>query len=296
MPADAAQLDRPADWSAAVHRILTGDVRRVLVLGARDAGKSSFCRVLLHQAAETGHDVALLDADPAQKLVGPPACVTLGQGVPLTCTALALVGSFDPLRGWDRLVAGAGRLTEEAAGAALLVANTSGLLARAGRRLKAAKIAAMRPDLLVALGEDPSLDAILADHPGIPALRLGRSPLARRKGEGERRSLRRAAFDAYFAGTPVRTLDLYGLWREGAAAGDALPGPGQVVALADMAWRDQVIGLVLGGAPDGGALLLRAPPTPRPVVGLRWGPLRLEGDPGAAALQPASPDRAERRG
>jgi polynucleotide 5'-hydroxyl-kinase GRC3/NOL9 len=279
-PPGPEQIDIPADWAAAIRRVRDDGLRRVLVLGATDSGKSSFCRALLRQA---GQDGAVLDADPAQKLVGPPACVTLGRGAGPSLAALSFVGTLDPLRGWRRLVGGTARLAAEAAGGDLLVVNTSGLLAGAGQRLKAAKIAAVRPQLLVALGEDPRLDPILADHAAIPALRLGRSPLARRKGEGERRALRRAAFRAWLAPAPAWVLDLQGLWLDGEAEGAALPLPlplpGQVVALADAAGRDCVLGIVLRGAPDGGALVLRAPRPEQRVAGLRWGNLRLEGDP-----------------
>jgi polynucleotide 5'-hydroxyl-kinase GRC3/NOL9 len=162
-----------------------------------------------------------------------------------------------------------------------LVANTGGLLAGAGRRLKAAKIAAVRPDLLVALGESADLEAVLSDHGMVPALRLARSPLARRKGEGERRSLRREAFRGYFAAAPVWALGLRGLRLEGEPGGDeALPGPGRLVALAEAAGRDLALGIVLGddGTTPGGALRLRAPRPVAPVAGLRWGSLLLDGD------------------
>jgi len=274
----------PADWAEAAERIVAGGaVRRVLVLGPGDAGKSTFCRVLLRWAAGGGRRrLALLDADPGQKLVGPPACATLGRGDDLRLSALAFAGALDPLRGWRRLVAGVGRLAAEAADADLLVANTGGLLAGAGRRLKAAKIAAVRPDLLVALGDGPDLEAVLSDHAAIPALRLARAAAARRKGDGQRRGLRRDAFRAYFAAATAWTLDLRELWREGApGGGEAVPGPGGLVALADAAGRDLALGVVLGGggeAPPGGGVRLRAPRPEAPVAGLRWGSARLDED------------------
>jgi polynucleotide 5'-hydroxyl-kinase GRC3/NOL9 len=286
--------DVPLDWATAVRRILDGDLRRVLVLGGTDAGKSSFCRLLLQDAARAGRVVTLLDADLGQKLAGPPACVTLAHDT--EPVALAFVGALDPLRGWRRLLGGTARLAAETAPDVLLVVNTSGLVAGAGRRLKAAKIAAVRPQLLVAIGAHAPVAAILADHIAIPALRLGRSPLARRKGVGERRLLRSAAFDAYFASAPAWALDLESLWRDGEAGGEALPAAGHLVGLADMAGRDLALGLVLDVGPAVPTLLLRAPRPAAPVAGLRWGSLRLGRDPAdaAPAMQPVQPARADR--
>jgi polynucleotide 5'-hydroxyl-kinase GRC3/NOL9 len=246
-----------------------------VLLGASDAGKSSLCHLLLEHLARTGQGVAVLDADPAQKLVGPPACVTLGRRArsgALSLQSLAFVGTLNPLQGWRRLVAGTGRLAVEA-GANLLLVNTSGLLAGAGRRLKAAKIAAVRPDLLVALGTDPPLLDVLADHRAIPTLRLTRALAARRKTEGERRALRRSAFRAYFEGVPVWPLALDGLCVEG----EAPLGPRRLVALADAAGNDLALGIVLGGE-AAGSVLVRAPRPERPVAALRSAALRLDED------------------
>ncbi len=186
-------------------------------------------------------------------------------------------------------MAGTERLAVEAT-AGLLLVNTSGLLRSAGRRLKAAKIAAVGPDLLLALGEDPGLEKVLADHPAIPALRLPRPPLVRRKGEGERRALRRDAFRRYFARAPVWPLAPEGLCLEGESSG-AAPALRQLVALTDATGRDLALGVVLD-RDAAGRLLLRAPPPEARVAGLRWGALRLEegyGEARAVTPRPAPP-------
>ena len=144
--------------------------------------------------------------------VGPPAVCTAGSRRALS---LFFVGTTNPVLGWRRLVEGTRRLAG-GLGAGIVVANTSGLLAGPGRRLKAAKIEALRPDLLVALGEGRDLDAVLSDHPGLPVLRLPPSPEARRKSEGEKRSARREAFRGYFAQGSVRRFDRRRLGLEGA--------------------------------------------------------------------------------
>jgi polynucleotide 5'-hydroxyl-kinase GRC3/NOL9 len=248
-----------------------------MVLGAADAGKSTLCRVILAHAARAGRPMAVLDADPAQKLLGPPACVTLGHGIGGQAAAIAFLGTLNPLQGWQGLIAGVRRLSADAGSDGLLLVNTSGLLAGAGRRLKAAKIAAARPDLLLALGEDPGLEAVLRDHVAIPTLRLPRSPLARRKGEGQRRALRRLAFRAYFAGAPAWLLALDGLRPEGVPPDGADDAAGCLLALEGADGRDLVLGVVLADERPA-RLHLRAPRPTAPPAALRWGALRLGED------------------
>ena len=120
-----------------------------------------------------------------------------------------VIGAADvatnPVRGWRRLIEGTRHLAR-GLDAELVVANTSGLLAGPGRRLKAAKIEAFRPNLLIALGDNPELASILNGHPEVPALRLSQSPEAKRKTDGEKRAARREAFRRYFAGASVQSL------------------------------------------------------------------------------------------
>ncbi len=194
-----ASIHIPADWSGAAQYILSGDFRRILVIGSADAGKSTFCRFLREQALQAGKCVALLDTDLGQKMLGPPACLTTAEP---TRSRLLFAGTTNPVLGWTQLVHGT-RYLAGSVDADLLVTNTSGLLAGPGRRLKAAKIAALGPDLLVALGDDPKLEEIMRDHPDLPALPLNRSPEAKRKADGERRSTRREAFRRYFTDASV---------------------------------------------------------------------------------------------
>ncbi len=87
-----AEIDVPADWAETARRLASGPAGRVFLLGAPDAGKSTLARFLCGEAGAAGRDVALLDADPAQKLVGPPACVTLGRAGESGDLALAALG------------------------------------------------------------------------------------------------------------------------------------------------------------------------------------------------------------
>jgi len=274
--APAMTVEMPPDWQDALKHVLAGEARRVLVLGGPDAGKSTFCGMVLSGAVMAARRAALLDADPGQKQVGPPACVTLGypdkDGTPVL-SGLAYLGTVEPLRGWSRLIAGSAMLAAETR-PDLVIVNTCGLLRGPGRRLKGAMISALRPDLLVAIGEDRDLRAVMADQSGIPALHLLRPALARRKGDGERRALRRAAFQAYFGPAPVWSLTLAGI-RLASGDGETLPQTGRLVALADAAGHDMALGLVVSqDAP--GRLLIRAPHPEQPVTGLHRSRLGLD--------------------
>src|SRR3954468_1978716 len=142
------------------------------------------------EARAKGRKAALLDTDVGQKTVGLPACVTLAKADRST---LVFIGSVEPVRGWRRVVGGTRVLADEA-DLDLVITNTSGLLAGPGRRLKADKIAAGQPDLLIAIGGGSALEQVISDHPVVPALRLTRSPAARRKTDAGRCAARQQAF------------------------------------------------------------------------------------------------------
>lgn len=250
-PGPSAPLHVPPDWAEAAERILREDTRSVLVLGAVDMGKSTLCRFLLAEAMRNGRSAALLDADVGQKTVGPPACVTLLDSSGLR---LAFVGTTSPLPEWRRLIDGIRRLASEA-DADLLVVNTSGLLAGPGRRLKAAKIEALRPDLLIGIGGGADLEAVLSDHGNRPVLRLMQSPEARRKTDGERRAIRREAFRRYFTQAAALVLSRQKLQP---VRSDAPCPAGLLVGLKDRHGGVEGLGL-LTGQPDAATVEILTP-------------------------------------
>jgi polynucleotide 5'-hydroxyl-kinase GRC3/NOL9 len=256
---DSAWLHVPADWTHAIEMLLSTGVRRAVVLGPADVGKSSFCRSLLFEAARSGRSVALIDADVGQKTVGPPAAVTLSDATSyaqgeLPLAGLAFAGTTSPAHAISPIVAGTRRLVMEAR-ADLAIVNTSGLLAGPGRRLKSGKLAAVAPDLLVALGRDPGLEAILKEFRAVPTVRLSPSPCARKRTAAERRRARAEAFRRYFAGSAVWRLNVRSL-------GDrtqAYAAEGLLVGIADRCGRDIALGIVRRYRWDRNELELFAP-------------------------------------
>ncbi|MDE0634589.1 MAG: Clp1/GlmU family protein [Candidatus Poribacteria bacterium] len=62
------------DWKRLASRIVMPN-HRVLVLGASDAGKSTFCRYLIDYACAASLKVAFVDADVGQSQIGPPTTI-----------------------------------------------------------------------------------------------------------------------------------------------------------------------------------------------------------------------------
>jgi polynucleotide 5'-hydroxyl-kinase GRC3/NOL9 len=261
-----------------VHR----DARRtILVIGARDTGKSTFCRFLVDAAITAGQSAALLDTDLGQKILGPPACVTMSDPRGLS---LAFVGTTNPVLGWRRLIEGTRHLAERT-DADRRVVNTSGLLAGPGRRLKAAKIDALRPDLLIALGEEPSLEAIAEARPELPILRLPSSPQARRKTDGERRALRREAFRHYFA--TGASLNLPRRLLRATEVDAPLPS-GLLLGLSDERGNDLGLGLLIEDSNGGAMLKILSPVARGGIAQVSPGFLRLDGNFSETSV-PAAP-------
>jgi polynucleotide 5'-hydroxyl-kinase GRC3/NOL9 len=236
-------LHIPPEWTAAAQHVQRHGVHRIVVLGARDTGKSTFCRFLTETSMQSGRSTALLDTDVGQKTIGPPACVTMSDA---RGPSLAFVGSTNPVLGWQHLIHGTRRLVQRT-DADLLIVNTSGLLVGSGLRLKTAKIDVVQPDLLIALGEDPALASIIEGRRSLPVLRLPSSTMARRKTDGERRAVRQEAFRSYFSGAGVLRL-ARGLVETMDA--HASPPTGLLVGLSDPDGTDIGMGLLRGAADD----------------------------------------------
>jgi polynucleotide 5'-hydroxyl-kinase GRC3/NOL9 len=198
------RLHAPEAWRQTAATILQQRPRTILVLGGADAGKSSYCRFLVAQLLGAGVRPAIVDADVGQKIVGPPASVTLGyaEGTAEQWTAAAeafyFVGSTGPVGRMLPLVVGTAQLVN-AADAAFVIIDTTGYIEASGRVLKGYKIDAVRPNLIVAIQKHEELEAVLRSHAAYPTIRIPPSRKARPRDRWERDLARERAFAAYFA-------------------------------------------------------------------------------------------------
>ncbi len=159
-----------AEWEQAL-QTLAAQRARVMVLGARDVGKTTFTALLANRQLAHGIRVAVVDADVGQSEIGPPTTIgvglvevpvpTLHAVVPL---AIYFVGSNTPRGRMLETVNGVRAMVAKAqdAGAESVIVDTTGFVSgAAARRLKCAKVEAVRPQFVVAIQRKDELEHLL---------------------------------------------------------------------------------------------------------------------------------------
>ena len=158
------------EWEQALQTLATQRAR-ILVLGARDVGKTTFSTLLANRQLAHSIRVAVVDADVGQSEIGPPT--TIGMGlleVPVPTLhavvpqAIYFVGSNTPRGRMLETVNGVRAMVNKAieAGAETVIIDTTGFVSGAlARRLKCAKVEAVRPQFVVAIQRTDELEHIL---------------------------------------------------------------------------------------------------------------------------------------
>ena len=200
-------------YESVVERIVsTGGV--TVLLGGLDSGKSSFGRAVAEAGLQAGLTVGFLDADVAQKTVGPPATVSLRvlrQPPDLapesfsTPDAIYFVGTTSPQGHLLPITSGSARLLARAwdEGADLVVVDTNSVVSGVyGQLLHYHKIELLQPDLVVGLqrgGELEPLLGIVQRFFAMDILALPLHPRATPTSVDERAQNREVAMRRYFS-------------------------------------------------------------------------------------------------
>jgi polynucleotide 5'-hydroxyl-kinase GRC3/NOL9 len=268
------------------------EANTVLFVGGLDAGKSTLARATAAFALRLGRTVAYLDADVAQKTVGPPATVGLKhvrEPDDLTlerlshADALGFVGSTSPQDHLLPMVGALARLRDRARaeGSDLIVVDTSGLVSGIwGQLVKYYKVDMLEPDLVVGLERGQELEPILGVIQrffGVDVVELPIHPSVVPTSVEQRSAQREQAMASYFRAELQRfrvkptvfmptlppLFDLRELDR-------------LLVGLSDGAGGFTGLGY-LEHVPEDGGLRLISPVAEAPKA-LRLGSVRLEGD------------------
>jgi polynucleotide 5'-hydroxyl-kinase GRC3/NOL9 len=204
-------MDIPSSWDWSATQILHHAWRKILVIGAVDRGKSTYCHFLSQRLLAAGATVAVVDADVGQKDIGPPTVITLGYAQPdvaltqVQPAAWYFVGAVSPAGHLLPAVIGTRQLVDVARASHVIV-NTTGFVHGLGRVLKGYKIDAVQPDVMVAIARGHELSALLTPYRHHRTLRITPSPHAMVKTPQQRQSNREKAFAAYFASARAVSL------------------------------------------------------------------------------------------
>ena len=220
--ADLYQPNR--DWENLARKVVQPQ-QVVLVTGATDVGKSTFCRFLIERGVTSGLRVGFVDADVGQSQIGPPTTIGLKAfapndsmvsavpSIPLAeleeiegePDALYFVGWTSPERHLLQCVAGT-RLMVDAAlktEADFIVVDTTGYIeGDTAVVLKQHKIELVKPTHLICIHRSRELEAIVApfeSNDTIETHRLLPHRNVTSKSDDFRRKYRESSFERYFS-------------------------------------------------------------------------------------------------
>jgi polynucleotide 5'-hydroxyl-kinase GRC3/NOL9 len=214
------------EWEQAL-QTLAAQKARVMVLGARDVGKTTFAALLANRQLAHGIRTAIVDADVGQSEIGPPT--TIGMGlveVPVPTLhavvprAIYFVGSNTPRGRMLETVNGVREMVAKAqeAGAESVIVDTTGFVTgAAARRLKCAKVEAVRPQFVVAIQRKDELEHILrpVERRNLRLIRLPVPESVMVKSPEMRQQRRVMRFFRYFQDARLHTFALSDIACEG---------------------------------------------------------------------------------
>lgn len=212
------------DWQKLANQIVKSQ-QVVLVIGATDTGKSTFCRFLADYALASGLKVACVDADIGQSRIGPPTTVGMKAFAPDeqirtenrvvfdgTAEQLYFVGDVSSSGHFLEILTGIRLMVDSArqTDADFAVIDTTGYIHDPPAVvLKQHKIELIRPNHLVCIGRSAELTQIAAGYTqqawlDIHYLRPHRN--VQSKSSRDRSRYRKTQFDAYFSESNVQNL------------------------------------------------------------------------------------------
>lgn len=254
----------------------------VMVIGAPDSGKSTFCRYLYAHLLSQARPCAYLDGDPGQAFLGPPTTLSLAFGDLQQPTRLwrRFVAAISPRGNMLTLLTAAARLVRCGFRhkAEVIVFDTDGLVdpQQGGLYYKFALIELLAPQTLCFLSLDNELQPFLnyfQRHNRTEVYHFRAAAAVQPRSPQRRRQYRAEQWAAYFATAKPIELD----WR-------LLPiwpaprfFPHQLLALTDRDGYCLSLAILLNQAAEAKRLTLLTPlSNPQPLAALHLSRLALD--------------------
>jgi polynucleotide 5'-hydroxyl-kinase GRC3/NOL9 len=225
----------PESWQAAVKTALATESKPtvIMVVGAIDVGKTSFCAYLGNMALRKKLRVTFVDADLGQSDLGPPSTIGYSQitrairdPFEIEAEDIRFIGMTSPSGALSKVISGITRMTEKALklGAELVIVNTDGWIeGEDAVRYKLGLVKRIKPNLLIGIQEQSELTFLLGALPEIPSIAVESSPAVRKRDREERKLLRELGYKKYLKGATVQSFPLNWVKVSGVPFGSGTP-------------------------------------------------------------------------
>ncbi|RLD12401.1 MAG: hypothetical protein DRI22_05360 [Caldiserica bacterium] len=206
----------PLEWDEVVNRILNENLKKVIVLGEVDTGKTFFSTYLSNKIIEKGKKVGIIDADLGQSDIGPPG--TIGGVIlekqeiflsEIPPTFLYFVGAHSPGLHFLPYIAGVlhvlNKLINETEH---VIIDTPGWVqGDGGRAIRRCELEVVNPDCIILLQRKDEIEHLVKVYKDIPVIRLKVSKKASPTSQEVRKKLREEIARKYFKDLKKITLD-----------------------------------------------------------------------------------------
>ena len=223
----------PPSWRDASEEIISDKkLMTVMVMGAVDSGKTSFCTYLVNKALEKERNVGIVDADLGQSDVGPPGTIGFSHVTgsvrdlfEMEAEDACFVGVTSPSRAVAKLLNGVTALKNRALGTGVnfLVINTDGWInGEDAAQYKVQMVERLSPDAVVGIQQETELEPILNTLRNVKIFRVGSPSAVKRRCQERRKVLRELSYKKYLKGAKVRSFPLnwvrveetsFGTWK-----------------------------------------------------------------------------------
>lgn len=208
------------EWKSISDEIVKPN-QHIMVLGALDAGKTTFCQYLIEVAINQGIKSALIDTDIGQSSIGPPTTIGMkllhssddstGEHLDGNADSLYFVGAISPVRNLLPVLTGTRLMVDAAAASAdFVVIDTTGYIhENAAVMLKQQKIDIVRPHHIVCIGRSREMEKITASYKMMDWLKIHYLPvhkMARIKSTQRRQENRQTKFKTYFENSTIQNI------------------------------------------------------------------------------------------
>jgi polynucleotide 5'-hydroxyl-kinase GRC3/NOL9 len=228
--ANAEEVDSdtiPKSWIMAFEKVLKSKTQPavIMVLGAVDSGKTSFCTYLVNRLLNMEKKVAVLDGDLGQSDIGPPCTIAyafvtkpIADLFSLEAENAFFVGITSPSKASEKVIEGLVLLKKEILdkGADFIIVNTDGWVeGEDAINYKVQLVKKLKPDMLFAIQQSVELQHLLQTlESSTPILIKSPSAIKQRSRE-KRKILRELGYIKYLKNAKVQSIPLNWLKIEG---------------------------------------------------------------------------------